>query len=122
MHFYGMPEAPAIPLRDRGLSGCCRLTGREQLVKAAGPPAGHEARLAPAAISADLDGWAARIGKAGGRADLVNLRGGAGSPVWWPGRVSQVSAPCNRSVTMPAMPGARFPLASCSIMRSTCSA
>ncbi len=22
MHFYGMREAPAIPLRDRGLSGC----------------------------------------------------------------------------------------------------
>src|SRR5437016_517921 len=34
MHFYGMGEAPAIPLRDRGLSGCGRLTGREQLVKA----------------------------------------------------------------------------------------
>jgi hypothetical protein len=36
MHFYGMREAPAIPLRDRGLSGRGRLTGREQLVKAAG--------------------------------------------------------------------------------------
>ena len=36
MHFYGMREAPAIPLRDRGLSGCGRLTGREQLVTAAG--------------------------------------------------------------------------------------
>ena len=34
MHFYGMREAPAMPLRDRGLSGCGRLTGREQLVKA----------------------------------------------------------------------------------------
>jgi hypothetical protein len=34
MHFYGMPEAPAISLRDRGLSGRDRLTGREQLVKA----------------------------------------------------------------------------------------
>src|SRR5438552_18695394 len=34
IHFYGMREAPAIPLRDRGLSGCGRLTGREQLVKA----------------------------------------------------------------------------------------
>jgi hypothetical protein len=33
MHFYGMREAPAIPLRDRGLSGCGRLTGREQLGK-----------------------------------------------------------------------------------------
>src|SRR5260370_5834675 len=33
MHFYGMREAPAIPLRDRGLCGCDRLTGREQLVK-----------------------------------------------------------------------------------------
>ena len=36
MHFYGMREAPAIPLRDRGLSGCGRLTGREQLGKVAG--------------------------------------------------------------------------------------
>ena len=36
MHFYGMREAPAISLRDRGLAGCGRLTGREQLVKAAG--------------------------------------------------------------------------------------
>ena len=36
MHFYGMREDPAIPLRDRGLPGCGRLTGREQLVKAAG--------------------------------------------------------------------------------------
>ena len=35
MHFYGMREAPAIPLRDRGLSGCRRLTGREQFVTAA---------------------------------------------------------------------------------------
>jgi hypothetical protein len=35
LHFYGMPEAPARPLRDRGLSGRDRLTGREQLVKAA---------------------------------------------------------------------------------------
>ena len=34
MHFYGMREAPAISLRDRGLVGCGRLTGREQLVKA----------------------------------------------------------------------------------------
>ena len=34
MHFYGMREAPAMPLRDRGLSGCDRLTGCEQLVKA----------------------------------------------------------------------------------------
>ena len=34
MHFYGMREAPAISLRDRGLCGCGRLTGREQLVKA----------------------------------------------------------------------------------------
>ena len=34
MHFYGMREAPAISLRDRGLAGCGRLTGREQLVKA----------------------------------------------------------------------------------------
>ena len=36
MHFYGMREAPAISLRDPGLAGCGRLTGREQLVKAAG--------------------------------------------------------------------------------------
>lgn len=34
MHFYGMREDPAIPLRGRGLSGCDRLIGREQLVKA----------------------------------------------------------------------------------------
>ena len=34
MHFYGMREAPAISLRDRGRSGCGRLIGREQLVKA----------------------------------------------------------------------------------------
>ena len=34
MHFYGMREAPAISLRDQGLAGCGRLTGREQLVKA----------------------------------------------------------------------------------------
>ena len=34
MHFYGMREAPAISPRDRGLAGCGRLTGREQLVKA----------------------------------------------------------------------------------------
>ena len=33
MHLYGMREAPAVSLRDRGLSGC-DLTGREQLVKA----------------------------------------------------------------------------------------
>jgi hypothetical protein len=30
----------------------------------------------------------------------------------------QVSAACNRSVTMLAMPNARLPVASCSIMRS----
>jgi hypothetical protein len=36
LHFYGMPEAPARPLRDRSLAGRDRLTGREQLVKAAG--------------------------------------------------------------------------------------
>jgi hypothetical protein len=34
MHFYGMREDPAIPLRDRGLCGCDRITGCEQLVKA----------------------------------------------------------------------------------------
>ncbi len=36
-------------------------------------------------------------------------------------RAGQVSAACSRSVTMLAMPTARLPVASCSIMRSTCS-
>ncbi len=56
----------------------------------------------------------------GGRAGLVILRGGAEAGV--AGTVSQVSAARSRSATMLAMPGARLPLASCSIMRSTCSA
>jgi hypothetical protein len=47
MHFYGMREAPAISLRDRGRSGCGRLIGREQLVKAVG-------QLAQAEFDQDL--------------------------------------------------------------------
>jgi hypothetical protein len=36
MHFYGMREVPAIPLRDRGLSGCdlpCRLIVKVAVTK-----------------------------------------------------------------------------------------
>jgi hypothetical protein len=67
LHFYGMPQAPARPLRDRGLSGRDRLTctGREQLVKAAG-------QLAQAEF--DHDNLAALVRRPHARARI----GGAG--------------------------------------------
>jgi len=34
LRFYGMPEAPAVPLRDRAFLVVTALPGREQLVKA----------------------------------------------------------------------------------------
>jgi hypothetical protein len=65
MHFYGMREAPAIPLRDWGLSGCDRLTGREQLVKAAGELAQAEFDHEDLAALVSRPHARARVGGAG---------------------------------------------------------
>ena len=68
MHFYGMREAPAISLRDPGLAGCGRLTGREQLVKAAG-------QLAQADL--DYEDLAARVSRPHARVRAGGVYGGA---------------------------------------------
>ena len=68
MHFYGMREAPAISLRDRGLCGCGRLTGREQLVKAV-------EQLAQAEF--DYEDLAARVSRPHARVRAGGVYGGA---------------------------------------------
>ncbi len=65
LHFYAMPEAPAISLRDRGLSGCDRLTGREQLVKAVEQLAQAESNHQDRAALASRPHASTRAGGAG---------------------------------------------------------
>ena len=81
MHFYyGMREAPAISLRDRGLPGCDPLIGREQLVKAveqlaqaefdhedrAALEAGHLPVREPAGLAISISGCSARNARSRG--------------------------------------------------------
>ena len=82
MHFYGMREAPAIPLRDRGLPGCGRLTGREQLVKAVEQLAQAECDYQDRAALVSRPHARARAGGAGDL-DIRVLSGNASSRGTW---------------------------------------
>jgi len=75
MHFHGMREDPAIPLRDRGPSGCDRLTGREQLVKAVEQLAQAECDHQDRAALVSRPHARARVGGAGDLDIRVLTRG-----------------------------------------------